>query len=196
MSVHPCSCLPLPTGLGRSSMGGSHQAGGWVRRNLGVTLLPAQEMAQALLCLLPGWGLLLRWQEARAPMPGTGLTPGMGRAGEAPLDWESLAEQMGSWWYGFSFLFQTLRVCSLTAHKRRQGCSFIVEEQSHKYFHLLFLGVLVFISHGWYAVLRGVTSKFCGLFKATKAPHRFGSSMYRSWRHVQVMVLFAITSPA
>lgn len=117
-------------------------------------------------------------------MPGTGLTPGMGRAGEAPLDWESLEEQMGSWWYGFSFLFQTLRVCSLTAQKRRQGCSFIVEEQSYKYFRLLFLGVLVFISHGWYAVLRGVTSKFCGLFKATKAPHRFGSSMYRSWRHI------------
>lgn len=51
-------------------------------------------------------------------MPGTGLTPGMGRAGEASLDWEGLAEQMGSWWCGVFFFIPDieglLSVCSQT----------------------------------------------------------------------------------
>lgn len=63
---------------------------------------------------------------------------------KALLDWESPLDWIGSWWCVGVFLFRTWRFCSLTLNLESQGCSFIAEEQSHKYLYLFFLGMLFY----------------------------------------------------
>ena len=103
MSVHPCSHLPLPDGLGRSGVvvQGSNRAGGWARQRFGCHLAAStgDGLGSALLAAWPGASAAVA--RSQSPMSCAESSPGTGRAGEGPSDWESLSEQMGSWWCGF-----------------------------------------------------------------------------------------------